>query len=170
MSTAIRSPSRSVVATKSTVCSQGKPDRHKAEMVCDYFAACLLMPRPWVKVAWSRGVQDVSDLAAVLLVSRTAMSLRLRQLGLVVSAGRCLYGQPTEPRHSTSAAHRDWLSRRRHYQASHYPFTPPATLEGRRTRVTDSWSVRPSSCMSVGSVPGPWLQRSASPGPQCCGS
>ena len=29
-----------------------------AEQVCDYFAACLLMPRRWLKQAWAEGVRD----------------------------------------------------------------------------------------------------------------
>lgn len=76
----------------------GHMDRVRAETICDYFAACLLMPRPWVKAAWTRPMQDVGDLAALFGVSRTAMSLRLRQLGLVVSAGRCAGGRLPEPR------------------------------------------------------------------------
>ncbi len=27
------------------------------EQVCDYFAGCLLMPRPWVKRSWASGIQ-----------------------------------------------------------------------------------------------------------------
>jgi hypothetical protein len=35
-----------------------------AEAVCDDFAACLLMPRPWVKRLWSGGLQDIDALPA----------------------------------------------------------------------------------------------------------
>jgi predicted transcriptional regulator len=31
--------------------------------VCDYFAACLLMPRRWLRQAWSEGMRDVPGLA-----------------------------------------------------------------------------------------------------------
>src|SRR5689334_826665 len=36
----------------------------RAEQMCDYFAACMLMPRPWVKRLWAQGVQDAAVLAA----------------------------------------------------------------------------------------------------------
>lgn len=32
-------------------------DKRKEEM-CDFFAAFLLMPRPWVKRPWASGIQD----------------------------------------------------------------------------------------------------------------
>src|SRR5262249_16497927 len=35
----------------------------RAEQVCDYFAACLLMPRMWVKRSWRTGTQDPRALA-----------------------------------------------------------------------------------------------------------
>ncbi len=74
--------------------ADGRPDRLKSEAICDYFAACLLMPRPWVKSAWVQGVQDIGELAALFVVSRAAMSLRLRQLGLLQTNRRCRYGDP----------------------------------------------------------------------------
>lgn len=61
---------------------RGRPSPAKAEAVCDYFAACLLMPRPWVKQAWVERVQDQRALAQLFGVSEAAMALRLRQLGL----------------------------------------------------------------------------------------
>lgn len=67
----------------------GKPSAKRAENICDYFAACLLMPRPAVKAAWVRGYQRVDDLAAHFGVSRAAMGLRLQQLGLVNPRPRC---------------------------------------------------------------------------------
>jgi len=59
------------------------------ERLCDYFAACLLMPRTWVKQAYGSGVQDVVALAERFEVSPQAMQVRLLQLGLVDRLGRC---------------------------------------------------------------------------------
>jgi Zn-dependent peptidase ImmA (M78 family) len=72
--------------------------------MCDYFAACLLMPRMWVKRAWSDGINDQRALAALFDVSVTAMGIRLEQLGL--SAPRKRYGRMPDPfrqypRHAT---------------------------------------------------------------------
>jgi Zn-dependent peptidase ImmA (M78 family) len=61
---------------------KGRPSESRAEAICDYFAACLLMPRPWVKQAWVGGIQDQRALAQLFGVSEAAMALRLRQLGL----------------------------------------------------------------------------------------
>jgi Zn-dependent peptidase ImmA (M78 family) len=54
----------------------------RREDACDWFAACLLMPRPWVKRLWAQGIQDVAVLAAIFQVSPAAMARRLRELGL----------------------------------------------------------------------------------------
>jgi Zn-dependent peptidase ImmA (M78 family) len=59
------------------------------ERVCDYFAACLLMPRMWVKRAWTTTTQNESDLAALFNVSADAIRIRLRQIGLVEPTERC---------------------------------------------------------------------------------
>ena len=61
-----------------------KPHRRaeRAERLCNYFAACLLMPRPWLKHDWYGGLQDVSTLARRYFVSEEAMSTRLSELGL----------------------------------------------------------------------------------------
>ncbi|GLZ40936.1 ImmA/IrrE family metallo-endopeptidase [Actinokineospora sp. NBRC 105648] len=61
----------------------GRTDPTYVENICDYFAACLLMPRAWVKEAWSTGTQDVDNLARRFRVSPAAMSRRLSDLGLV---------------------------------------------------------------------------------------
>jgi Zn-dependent peptidase ImmA (M78 family) len=53
------------------------------ERLCDYFAACVLMPRPWIKAAWTAGLQDPVALATRFEVSPQAMQVRLLQLGLV---------------------------------------------------------------------------------------
>lgn len=52
------------------------------ERVCDYFAACLLMPRPWVRDRVQRG-DTIGDLARAFEVSAPAMSARLRELDIV---------------------------------------------------------------------------------------
>jgi Zn-dependent peptidase ImmA (M78 family) len=59
------------------------------EQLCDFFAACLLMPRPWVKAMWASGVQDVVALAGHFEVSPQAMQVRLFQLGLMDPYLRC---------------------------------------------------------------------------------
>lgn len=68
----------------------GKPSVKRAEAICDYFAACLLMSRLEVKRAWGQCHQRVDDLAAHFGVSRAAMGLRLNQLGLTSDRPRCL--------------------------------------------------------------------------------
>ncbi len=57
--------------------------RHeRAERLCNYFAACLLMPRAWVKRDWCEGMQQPRDLARRYYVSVEAMTTRLSELGL----------------------------------------------------------------------------------------
>jgi Zn-dependent peptidase ImmA (M78 family) len=57
--------------------------RHeRAERLCNYFAACLLMPRPWIKHDWYGGLQDGAQLARRYYVSTEAMATRLSELGL----------------------------------------------------------------------------------------
>lgn len=59
------------------------------EMVCDYFAGCLLMPRPWLKRAWATRSQHLSQLARLFDVSQAAMQTRLNQTGLAETQPRC---------------------------------------------------------------------------------
>jgi Zn-dependent peptidase ImmA (M78 family) len=54
----------------------------QAEQAADYFAACLLMPRRWLKHAWGDGIQRLSDLSWLFAVSLPAMTRRLKHLGL----------------------------------------------------------------------------------------
>lgn len=63
-------------------------DKHstetRLEQACEYFAACLLMPRLWIKRAYyDESIQDVPALARLFNVSWVAMRLRQEQLGLV---------------------------------------------------------------------------------------
>ncbi len=61
-----------------------KPHRQaqRAERLCNYFAACLLMPRPWIKHDFCGGLQRTRALARRYYVSEQAMMTRLRELGL----------------------------------------------------------------------------------------
>lgn len=65
------------------------PADERQEQVADHFAACLLMPRPWVKRAWCSGTQDLGELSRQFRVSQQAMRVRLLSLGLVEPAPRC---------------------------------------------------------------------------------
>jgi Zn-dependent peptidase ImmA (M78 family) len=60
----------------------------RSERMCDYFSACVLMPRTWVKRAWARGNQNTEALAAIFNVSPAAMDRRLQDLGLIESRQR----------------------------------------------------------------------------------
>jgi len=67
-----------------------KDQRHRAvEQICDYFAGCLLMPRPWLKRAWGGGLQRLPALADRFGVSEVAMTVRLNQIGLIEPTARC---------------------------------------------------------------------------------
>ena len=65
--------------------------RERTESVCDYFAGCLLMPRPWVKRSWREGPQEVVALARQFEVSRQAMQVRLQQIGLIEPSKRHVF-------------------------------------------------------------------------------
>ena len=54
----------------------------RAETLCNYFAACLMMPRAWIKRDFCNGLQAPEDLARRYFMSRPAMQLRLDELGL----------------------------------------------------------------------------------------
>jgi len=62
--------------------------RERSERLCNYFAACLLMPRAWVKRDWCAGVQKTRELAKRYYVSQEAMSTRLSELGLTLITGQ----------------------------------------------------------------------------------
>jgi Zn-dependent peptidase ImmA (M78 family) len=65
---------------KTTYRSLTAPQR---EAVADYFAACYLMPKLWVRRAWTSGIQDPEALAGLFHVSQLAMEKRLRYLGFL---------------------------------------------------------------------------------------
>lgn len=71
---------------------RGLPDQERyrfVEGVCDYFAGCLLMPRPAVKRAWTTKTQQLDLLARRFHVSEAAMATRLAQVGLTDPTPRC---------------------------------------------------------------------------------
>ena len=61
----------------------------RAERGADQFAACLLMPKRWLKSAWFNSGQDVAGLASRLQVSPRALYVRLWHLGLGAESRRC---------------------------------------------------------------------------------
>jgi Zn-dependent peptidase ImmA (M78 family) len=67
----------------------------QTERVCDHFAACLLMPKMLLRRDWTSGIQEPLRLARRYQVSKTALEIRLRELGLSEPVPRC----------GTSAAH-----------------------------------------------------------------
>jgi len=89
----------------------GAVDAHErddwVEMVCDYFAGCLLMPRPWLKRAWTTRSQHLSSLARLFDVSQAAMQTRLHQTGLAEPQPRCTHRHgKSQTRYFRSAANR----------------------------------------------------------------
>ena len=73
----------------------------RAERLCNYFAACLLMPRAWIKRDWCSGLQRVPELARRYYVSEEAMSTRLSEIGLTPMS---LALEPGQRRHLGAAA------------------------------------------------------------------
>ena len=62
--------------------ADGAPSHRRAEEMCNYFAASLLMPRGWVRECWRHGPQDTAVLARRFNVSSAAMRIRLSQVGI----------------------------------------------------------------------------------------
>ena len=52
------------------------------EVLADYFTSCVLMPREWVKEKRAE-VRNLDRMAETFDVTRSAMCIRLRQLGLI---------------------------------------------------------------------------------------
>lgn len=61
-----------------------------AEQACDYFAACLFMPRRWLRLAWAEGIRDCRVLAVRFGVTPEAVKVRLLQVGLIEPTSFCL--------------------------------------------------------------------------------
>jgi uncharacterized protein DUF955 len=69
---------------------QGQSPEDRSERICDYFAACALMPKMWVKRDWAGGgIQDIARLARRYHVSQVAMAVRLSELRLLPPTPRC---------------------------------------------------------------------------------
>jgi predicted transcriptional regulator len=73
----------------------------RTERLCNFFAACLLMPRAWIKRDWCGGLQNVRALARRYYVSTEAMTTRLSELGLTTMT---LAVEPAPNRHYGAAA------------------------------------------------------------------
>lgn len=72
------------------IAGTGRRTEHEArELVCDYFAGCLLVPRPKLKLWWGQGTHQPTVLARRFGVSAHAMRVRLSQVGLTEPARRC---------------------------------------------------------------------------------
>jgi hypothetical protein len=52
------------------------------ELLADYFSICILIPRQWIKEKWAE-VKDLDRIAEIFDAPKSAMCIRLRQLGLV---------------------------------------------------------------------------------------
>jgi hypothetical protein len=52
------------------------------ELLADYFASCILMPRQWVKEKWTE-IKDLDRMAEIFAVPKSAMCIRLKWLGLI---------------------------------------------------------------------------------------
>jgi Zn-dependent peptidase ImmA (M78 family) len=72
----------------------GATSHERAEQVADYFAANLLMPKIWMRRAWTSGLQRLPALARRFGVSQTAMQVRLLQMGLLDPPARCFGREP----------------------------------------------------------------------------
>jgi hypothetical protein len=56
--------------------------RPAAEIVADYFAGCVLIPKRLLAAAYYDGIQSLPDLAQLFDVSQEAIQVRLTQIGL----------------------------------------------------------------------------------------
>ena len=52
------------------------------ELLADYFAGCILMPRKWVTEKWVE-VKDLDRMSEIFEVEKSLMWIRLREIGLV---------------------------------------------------------------------------------------
>lgn len=60
--------------------------QERAEQVCDYFAACLLMPAHWMRhYYFELGMHDPRRIAQRFETSWTAVQIRLLQIGLMAA-------------------------------------------------------------------------------------
>lgn len=104
-----------------------------AEKVADYFAACVLMPKTWIKAAFcNQHVQSIDALADLFQVSPKAMSFRLQQLGLTVPVDRCTLPTatlaPTPDRRQTWEPSKIFRHRRYHRSLPTLDLVPRGVL------------------------------------------
>ena len=52
------------------------------ELLADYFAMCILMPREWTKKKWAE-VKDLDRMVQIFDVPKSAVAIRLKYLGLI---------------------------------------------------------------------------------------
>ena len=52
------------------------------EMLADYFAGCILMPKEWIKQKWAGG-NDLKQMAETFQVTEVSMWIRLKTMGLI---------------------------------------------------------------------------------------
>jgi len=52
------------------------------EMLADYFACCILMPREWVKEKWKE-VNDLKRISEIFQVTEVSVWMRLKAMGLI---------------------------------------------------------------------------------------
>ena len=92
-----------------------------AERVADFFAACVLMPKAWVKTAFfNQGIQSPARLAEKFNVSPRAMSFRL-------NPSRCATRSASAPSRSSQLSYS--AARRRHTALSSPPRPRSSTSE-----------------------------------------
>lgn len=107
-----------------------------AEKVADYFAACVLMPKVWVKRAFCNdSIQSTEALAELFQVSPKAMSVRLNQLGLARQADRCGAADLRFISRAASTARGYWSQSERRRSGRYFRALPDSavaylTLEG----------------------------------------
>ncbi|WP_328995811.1 ImmA/IrrE family metallo-endopeptidase [Kribbella sp. NBC_01245] len=62
----------------------------QAELVANYFAGCVLLPKRFLKSAWGHGIQSPFKLAYHFDISPLAVTVRLAQTGLSTIHDRCV--------------------------------------------------------------------------------
>jgi Zn-dependent peptidase ImmA (M78 family) len=75
----------------------------RAERAADHFAACVLMPKRWLKSLWFNSGQNINAVAGQLEVSPRALAVRLWHLGLGVETKRCAPTKDLEARRTINA-------------------------------------------------------------------
>jgi Zn-dependent peptidase ImmA (M78 family) len=76
-----------------------------AERAADQFAACVLMPKRWLKSEWFGSRQNLAVSALRLGVSTRALSVRLHYLGLGIEMPRCSRTNQSEGHRSSASGY-----------------------------------------------------------------